>query len=442
MGFGCVVLSDCALRSLGVADMATEVVWCDMPLRCLPSHGGFPGAIVGTMTPCHVLWLCCRYNPQQRVHVSGAGRFRSHTWDLQSDARRQQEQRLPGFPWHSDGWHLLQDSLAMAGESAQQLDADGDLAGRVVAVALVSRHAPFTGPLHRLSSEQSFLHHLCGCCDGVFVRVLEYATLVAPMLCSHYSAEYSPHCTCFRLASGFLSMLAEQRCSNFPDLTFGQVIASWTHQHRLPRRDFDSCLQVWAPQAWAISRGFWRSLFIPCYARVEQSCSYYWQLHEDGRVVARASSAGGPQPDPPPLCSSRLRSIANHLRDLAAFSLDGVDIPDRDEEREALISDIRFLESQAASLDVISRSSMEGFGRFGSQSRFKLHFLLEVFLMSTSLRQQADLRAVLCMSIRSLLPSHVGDFFWRRFERNAYRLKPHFRASRSCWTWRTCCVCG
>lgn len=356
----------------------------------------------------HILWFCHRYARTSRLRVDGS-RPRGHDWDLMTETRQHLESPLPGFPWQSVGWKVIQDVMRAGGVSAQDLQSDADLAGCVVGAALIGRPSPYRGPLHLLSYEERFLHEFyCGV-DGSFSPVLESVALQEPLRGAHYSAEFSPHCSVFRLTRSCVEMLLGQVVVG--GRTVQEIVESWVGRHAMSVHNLDSCMQLWAPLAWAMSHQHWHTMFFPNGHRVETASSMQAFLVAGGHTTTKVHAVPAGSAEPAPMSSGRLREVAEHLRQLGACAFDGASVADGALVRDAVVDDIAWLEAHAGLLDGISRAGLVGFGRFGSQARYRILSLIHIFIMSRSLKNYGDLRSVLAASIRVLLPPSVAKVF-------------------------------
>lgn len=353
----------------------------------------------------HILWICNRYGAVQRVTHDGA-RKRAHT-----SSTEELVCSLPGAPWQSPGWHLLQDIFRQfPAAEIEDCARDENLRGHVVAAVVVGPLQHYEGPLQQLGSEEHFLFQLHSRCAGSFLQVLAACCIAEPMLCNHFSGEYRPHCMCFAISPSSLGKLLQVRAAD-DDRSMTEVIDGWKVQYGLGDAVFDSCLQVWAPLAFATGKGAWKVLYIASHNRIESRCSVAPVWKREGREFSK-SFQPEPLPDQPaPLTSAKLRALADSIRSLAAMVLDGSSFVDLEANREALIADIQWLERHAELLDRVSSADMEGFGRYGSQQRYRLMSLMHIFFLSCNLRQQGELRSVLSLSLQVLLPSAIGKTF-------------------------------
>ena len=216
--------------------------------------------------------------------------------------------------------------------------------------------------------------------SGVLFRFVEVAILQQPVTSIHFSAERSPHCSVFSLATTFLEeTLSPRVCTD--GRSIANVVADWCVEHELVFENAlpNSCVQTWSPVAWAITQDLWRSVYIPHKSRVERRCDVFNMLGQ-----LRSDEIGNQYQeqwvaDPSPLHPARLHQLAHHFRSLASNILDGKPLRDVGETKTAIEIDILWLEKHAMLLDQVSSGAMEGFGRFGSQIRYKIMHLLQVF---------------------------------------------------------------
>ena len=86
--------------------------------------------------------------------------------------------------------------------------------------------------------------------------------------------------------------------------------------------------------------------------------------------------------DPSDMTPNALRLLADHLREIAQqlATHRGQIVGADDDERDRLESDVMWLEAHASLLSQVGNNNIEGFGRFGSQKRFKIEYLINVIL--------------------------------------------------------------
>eukprot|EP00972_Heterocapsa_arctica_P006654 973783-Heterocapsa_arctica.AAC.1 len=94
---------------------------------------------------------------------------------------------VPGFPWHAQGWPQLQQCLQAAGFDAGKLSGDMDLLGAVVGLVEINVVTQWSGPLHRCTAAERFLHELGGRQPMMFLKIARVIRLQAPVPAIHFS---------------------------------------------------------------------------------------------------------------------------------------------------------------------------------------------------------------------------------------------------------------
>ncbi len=362
--------------------------------------------------PYHILWLTHRHNARQRVRMTDGRRVSDHGLQFVSETRRQIQCPLPGFPQHSPGWRVLEAQLRAGGQTVEHL-CGPDFSGQCTGCAVVGDPTSYRGPLQRLGPEADFAMRLQSASRGMFFRIIEAAALQEPLHVGHHSAEVAPHCTVYAMTARSFERALQGTTTD--GRIMQDVLGGWADEFGLdgnPQTVMTSCIQLWPPIAWASARSSWRSLFLGEAQRVEAACSFMAFLKEAGRVVAlrRAVAPRDASSDVSPN-AERLRQVAEQLRMLTDCVQRGAPLEDPETDLGSIELDVLWLEQQASMLDAVSDSSMEGFGRFGSQVRYKLLFLIQAFSLSTALRTSANLRPVIELSLRVALPAQVAQYF-------------------------------
>ena len=218
---------------------------------------------------------------------------------------------------------------------------------------------------------------------------------------------------CFRLCPETVQALLAQVVGE--GRTLGDIAQEWQRVNHVAQDCMDSCLQLWAPHALAIAAGQWEWVALRDKARIERGCSAFVFLArqniEEGVVPAGIADSETP------LSPDGLRDLAEQFRQCAEIILDGRPCVDPAGFRELLELDVVTLEKLADEMEAVTAANMEGFGKFGSQRRYNICFLLQAFMMSRTLRKGAvDLKQSLQLALRIALPKSAADYFVRSLE--------------------------
>lgn len=352
-----------------------------------------------------VVWICHRFSARHRSVGSDAKRANTITqaW-LQGGDAQGPGFALRGAPVQTAGWRHLQASMAVAGVSPRKLCEDADRRGHIVGVALLGNPEPHTSTLEALEFEKRFLVELHSHEPGVFLGVFDFIPLREMKVARHTSQEYVPHCAASSLTGPCVAELLA--CDAAPRGTMREAIQAWRPLFRLgsgEAGEISTCLQQWGVLAWAFAQGLWHTVLIGSSARISSDSEFKSWLHEHGRVTSRSGQAQPRTGEPAGFSSARLRQLADHFRQLSTVAMHSPPSGSSDEEGTALEADIAFLEEYASFFDSMGSYVLEGFGRFGSQKRFRAEVLINVFLSQLA-RNKNMLREMVVRPCKLLFP--------------------------------------
>lgn len=312
-------------------------------------------------------------------------------------------------PGATAGWQYLSQLMADAGTAARDVCENDGRRGHIIGLALLSGPTMFNSILQRLDMEQRFLVELASSESGMLLKVEDILVCAEPILARHESAELAPHCSIFGLSPAGVQEALGLVVEN--GTTMRQACVSWLGRVGLMPADVlqvNTCIQLWGPIAFGIALKAWRSIFVSDSLRVAAATSINEWFVLNGRTARRSQACFQWKGVAADLDSDRLRWLADHFRCLAGHMLGtGPAIVDIEEEQMALEADVAFLEETAATMALVGTQVMEGFGRFGSQRRFRLESLLTLFLYSQLARGKRRLRDLVVKPFRILLPGNV-----------------------------------
>eukprot|EP00974_Lingulodinium_polyedra_P046091 4418541-Lingulodinium_polyedra.AAC.1 len=277
-----------------------------------------------------------------------------------------------------------------SGLTAEELCQDPEKAGKVVGCVVLVPEVRCNGNvLQVLTGEQRFLSECHGRTPGLFLRIAASAWLDSPVQGVCKGVEISPHCLVYAVTRACTTRLLDAPAAD--GRLMRDVLQEFIGAHPIPAIDdlskVNSCFQLNGPLLHCVQKGGWATLFLPDTSRVEADAEGRAFLSFAGwqNTRGQAAAAGGGNL-PSNMTPASLYDLADHFRMLAAHVLGEREILDLDAERQRLERDVQWLESHALVLENVGDGHLEGFGRYGFQRRYRLNFLISVFLFSGLIR--------------------------------------------------------
>jgi len=397
------------------------------------------------MDACHVVWVCSEFSTlkggirERGIAAPGDGitrRRHFHGLDIIQKSRASADDskqlaalrkfstsvvRMPGFPLASATWQALQDACsAQFNMSVQDLCTGAAELGYTFGAVLLATSREYTGPLQVLSPEEDFLFEFHGRPDRWHaMSIVDFMELAAPMKVSWSNSQLKPASSWFTLSGICADTLLAARAVD--GRCMRDVIGSWAGQHHLTLEQATTCLQLWPPLARLSLRGQWQTLLLRHKVRVESGPAANW-LAAHGRLSKRPRGGRDEQDDlaaPPAQLQAELdvaisphtfRHLAHQLKLLGAAAAGNFRAPpDVEEFKVGLEFDIKYLIHLADSYEC-TNSVVEQHGRFGTQIRYNMTYLLRVFSGSRLLRSKGKCKEVFLASMRaSLSPALASD---------------------------------
>ena len=399
--------------------------------------------VTSDMDSHHVVWVCSEFSTldggirERGIASPGDGLSRRrhfHGLDMIQQSRSSADDskqlaalrdfttsvvRMPGCPYGLATWQALQDSCsAQFDVSVQELCADTETLGLAFGVLLLTPPKSYTGLLQLLSPEEEFLFEFHGRPNQWHsLSVAASMELANPMKISWSNSQLKPASSWFTLSRCCIeSLLAapamDGRCMH-------DVIGSWSQDHGLELEQASTCLQLWPPIARLALRARWHTIFLRQRVRVEAGPSAEW-LAAHGRCSKRPRHhVGAPGPPMAPqqpraeadvgISPHVFRNLARQLRLLGAAAANNFpQPPDRDEFEAGLEFDIKYL-MQLADSHESSSSVLEQHGRFGTQVRYNLTYLIRILFGSRLLRSKGKTKEVFLAAARACLPVQIAS---------------------------------
>jgi hypothetical protein len=194
------------------------------------------------------------------------------------------------------------------------------------------------------------------------------------------------------------------------------VVAQWNVQPLdAGDKHLHAVIQLWAPLAVLIAHGQWHCFGILGQSSFAKDCNAAILKVHAPHAVANDGDVFLPAHRPPAdnawgregIDEGSLREMSEQLREWANIVLNGAPW-DREAQLALFETSISWLDRQC---DLLRPTTQEAFGRNGFQRRYKLDFMLQIFVLGNFFRDSSKLKECILRSLHVMLtPAMVAHY--------------------------------